>query len=166
MSILTMCAGRIIFDSTSEKIRHSTTTQAIEPQIGACAPPTINIGTKAAIVVNTPKVAGIATFLAPAITASTDLPRFSISLYALSPMIMASSTTMPSTRIKPNKLIMLIETLNIGSGNIAMAPRKHTGIPTITQKAIRNSRNKVRASNTKNAPINRLVLIKSKRPCR
>ena len=37
---------------------------------------------------------------------------------------------------------------------------------TITQNAMRNSRTSVNANSTKNAPISKLLLIKSSRPCR
>ena len=48
---------------------------------------------------------------------------------------MASSTTIPKTRINPNRLNILIETSICDAGINISVPRKQTGKPTITQKA-------------------------------
>ena len=64
------CAGRINLDSIKEKIKHKITTIPMVFQMTLVGPLTINMGEKAAIVVNTPKVAGIATLLTPRITDS------------------------------------------------------------------------------------------------
>ena len=53
--------GKISLDSISENSRQRTTTTAMDSKNGATAPPTNIIGAKAAMVVNTPIVEGIAT---------------------------------------------------------------------------------------------------------
>ncbi len=55
------------------------TTNPMVFQITPNGPETINMGEKAAIVVSTPKVAGMATFLTPAMTLSVLCPLASIS---------------------------------------------------------------------------------------
>ena len=55
------------------------TTKPMVFQITPKGPETISIGENAAIVVNTPNVAGIATFLTPTITFSVLWPFLSIS---------------------------------------------------------------------------------------
>ncbi len=61
-------------DSTSEKARQRITIMPMDFQMIPMGPGTINMGIKAAIVVNTPKVAGMATFLAPRITLVIEWP--------------------------------------------------------------------------------------------
>ena len=138
----------------SEKIRHTITTIPMVFQIIPNGPDTISMGENAAMVVNTPNVAGIATFLTPAITFSALWPFLSISEYADSPMIMASSTTIPSTRINANRLSMLIDTPTISSGITNKVPRKQTGKPTMTQNASLIFKNKESTKKTRSAPKN------------
>ena len=67
-------AGRTHFDSTSENARQSTTTM---PQASGKAPNTPctnSVGVKAAMVVSTPKVAGVATRYTPFTTLVTLWP--------------------------------------------------------------------------------------------
>ena len=58
------------FDSISEKIRQRITTTAMASWKPATTPPINNMGAKAAMVVKTPMVEGMATFFAPSITSS------------------------------------------------------------------------------------------------
>ena len=58
-----------------------------------------------------------------------------------SPVTIASSTTMPSTMMKPNRLIMLIVTPV--NGISISAPRKLAGMPINTQSATAGLRNMV-----------------------
>ena len=69
---------------------------------------------------------------------------------------MASSTTIPSTKIKPNKLIMFKVTPN--TGIIIKAPIKEMGMPINTQKAMDGLRNKVNKASTNMPPCKALVV--------
>ena len=66
------CAGKINLDSIKENIKQTITTPPMVFQITPKVPDTIIIGEKAAIVVNTPNVAGIATRFTPLIILSTE----------------------------------------------------------------------------------------------
>ena len=74
-----------------------------------------------------------------------------------SPTMMASSTTMPSTRTKPNSDSTLIETSTPGIS--ARAPRNEIGIPRLTQNARRSSRNSASTRNTSANPATPLRSI-------
>ena len=63
---------------------------------------------------------------------------------------MASSTTIPSTKIKPNKLITLSVIPKIGI--IKNAPINDTGMPINTQNAMAGRKNKVSSARTKIPP--------------
>ena len=67
-----------------------------------------------------------------------------------SPVTMASSTTMPSTRMKANRLMMLMVTPSQGSR--ASAPAKVMGMPTHTQTATEKRRNRASSTNTSRPP--------------
>ena len=162
----TKCAGRISLDSINEKTRQTITTIPMVFQMIPNGPDTISIGENAAIVVNTPKVAGIATFLTPAITLSVLWPFLSISEYADSPIIMASSTTIPSTRMNANRLNMLMDTPTISNGMTSNVPKKHTGSPTITQNANLILRNNESTKKTNSAPKNMFSSIILRRSAR
>ena len=95
------------FDSIIENSRQRITTEPIAKGIGPKLPCTVRNGTNAATVVSTPKVAGIATRLAPRMTLSRLSPSRSVAVCTLSPIMIASSTTIPSTRIKPKILNFL-----------------------------------------------------------
>ena len=79
-------------------------------------------------------------------------------------MMMASSTTIPSTRMNANRLIMLMVTSVTGS--TAKAPRKATAMPRITQPAILRCRNRPRMMSTSTAPSAMFLSIMSSRPSR
>ena len=101
--------GKINFDSINEKARHKITIMPMDFQIIPIGPETKIMGTNAAMVVNTPKVAGMATRLTPRITLSICCPFLSHSSWALSPITMASSTTKPIASTKANNVKRFIE---------------------------------------------------------
>ena len=73
--------------------------------------------------------------------------------------MIASSTTMPNTRMKPNRLIELMVTSTPGIGNIMNAPKNATGKPMITHVAIFMCRKMLRIANTITAPIFRIKSV-------
>ena len=68
-----------------------------------------------------------------------------------SPTMMASSTTIPSTRMNANSEMTFTETSSPGIR--AIAPRNEIGIPRLTQKARRSSRNSVSTTKTRMNPV-------------
>ena len=162
--MLARCAGRISFDSMIENNRHRTTTEPMAAGNAPNPPGTVSKGIKVTTVVNTPKVAGMATRLAPRITLSSVWPSRSLAVCTLSPMMMASSTTIPSTRMNPKRLSKLREPST--KGKRANAPRNAIGIPSITQKANCNLRNMPSITSTNTIPIvmlETMMLIDSER---
>ena len=84
--------------------------------------------------------------------------------WMFSPIRMASSTTIPSTTMKANSEIMLIDTSSDGiSQNV---PRNEIGMPRLTQKAKRKRRNNASTMNTRQNPVTPFRIIKSRRPAR
>ena len=79
-------------------------------------------------------------------------------------MMIASSTTIPSTMMNPNRLIVLIVTGH--SGISQSAPRKVIGSPTMTQNATFMRRKSDSMMNTRMAPEMMLSCIISRRPPR
>ena len=131
--MLARWAGRMSFDSMIEKSRQRITTIPIASGMAPNVPGTSSSGMNVTTVVKTPKVAGVATRFAPIITLSMPGPSLSVVLCTLSPMIIASSTTIPKTSINPNRLMRLIDPP--ASGSSAKAPRNAIGMPSITQNA-------------------------------
>ena len=145
-----MCAGRMSLDSTSENNSTGITINGICANKGPRSPPIINKGMKAATVVKTPKVTGTAISCVPLIAASVALS-LSLSFEKIfSPVTMASSTTIPSTRIKANRLTRLKVTPSTGIS--ANAPRKLMGIPMDTHTATEKRRNSVSSRKIKIPP--------------
>ncbi len=68
-----------------------------------------------------------------------------------SPTTIASSTTIPSERIKAKSETIFNETSNTGISQ--KAPRKDIGMPIVVQKARRISRKSVRQINTRARPM-------------
>ena len=68
-----------------------------------------------------------------------------------SPTTIASSTTMPSTMINANSVIMLTDTPSVGIS--ISAPMNEIGMPIVTQKATRSSRNRPRQIMTSARPM-------------
>ena len=81
-------------------------------------------------------------------------------------MMMASSTTTPSTRMNANKLMMFTVMLMNGAGINMNAPRNATPMPTTTQTAIFRCRNTPRIMSTRIAPNPMFFSIMVKRPSR
>ena len=120
-------------------------------------------GKNAAKVVSTANVTGMAISLAPWIAASSmDIPS-RCSLYAFSPITIASSTTIPKVMISANRVIILIDTS--AAGRNTMDPKKASGIPNVTQKASRISRNSPRIKKTRMNPHRALFKSRSIRCC-
>ena len=113
-------------------------------------PGTNIIGMNAATVVRTAKVTGLAISLAPSMAPRSPSPCSSWWRWMFSTMI-ASSTTIPSTRVKANSEMTLADTSS--DGIIAMAPRNEIGMPRLTQKASRSSRNSVSTMKTSTNPL-------------
>ena len=122
-------------------------------------PDTNSIGVNAAIVVSTPKITGTMTSYVPRIAALVPLPVRVCVLWMFSPTTIASSTTMPSTRMNANSDIMLIETSNTGIS--AIEPRKDTGMPSVTHSASRRRRNSASTTNTIAKPVIALLASRS-----
>ena len=77
---------------------------------------------------------------------------------------MPSSTSIPSTRIKPNTDMTLMETGRPSALIASRAPSMEKGTPSITQNASDRSRNSARVISTSNAPCTALVSRSSIRP--
>jgi len=103
------------------------------------APGIKNIGEKAMSVVSTVTSTGPATSLKPSTAASTGFLPSSRCRLIFSAIMMASSTSIPKTRIIAESVITSSATSNKGSK--ATAPKRLTGIPMATQKAVRKFRN-------------------------
>ena len=80
------------------------------------------------------------------------------------PTTMASSTTIPSTRMNANSEIRLIVILN--NGITKNVPRKETGIPILTHIAREGLRNSVRITSTSANPTIPLLISILRRPSR
>ena len=114
-------------------------------------PGTNSSGENAATVVSTAKVTGVEISCAPLMAASRRLGFRCWWRWMFSPMMMASSTTMPSTMMKANVETTLAVTSRLGISMIM--PRKEMGIPRLTQNARRSSRNSASITNTSAKPM-------------
>ena len=113
-------------------------------------PPAISRGRNAATVVSTPKMTGTATSQVPSTAAWTGgLPSCSWAC-TRSPTTMASSTRMPSTRMKDITVIVLMDTSK--KGKSAIVPSMAIGMPTATHMASRNRRKRARTASTSTRP--------------
>ena len=81
-------------------------------------------------------------------------------------MMMASSTTTPSTRMNANKLRMFTVMSMPGTGSIMNAPRNATTMPNTTHAAIFRCRNTPRMMSTRIAPSAMFFSIMVRRPSR
>ena len=126
------------------------TTKGIAWMIEPMTSEMISSGTNAAIVVSDEENTGAAMRRAPVSAASAgDMPPRA-RVAACSPTTMASSTTMPSAMIRPNRLIMLIDwPLTSMTPSVAS---NETGMPTTTQKATRPLRKMNRMAMTRISP--------------
>ena len=117
----------------SDHIKTDITTSGKMRHIPPISPSTESIGENVTIVVKTAKNTGVATCNAPFTAASTgSIPR-SLKSAIFSPTTIASSTTIPKTKIKVNNDNMLIDMSN--GPNNQKPPIKEIGIPKETQKA-------------------------------
>ena len=96
------------------------------------------IGMNAMTVVSTPKVIGTAMRRVPSMAASIGDSPCLRRVSTCSLVTMASSTTMPSTKMKPNNVDRLIAIS--ADGIRANAPKKETGKPTTIQNTDSNRR--------------------------
>jgi hypothetical protein len=142
------------WDSMSEKIRQSPTTFAMAPKKSRMKPGESAIGTKAQIVVSTPKITGTETSWVPMIAARRGASARSWCVWTFSPTTIASSTRSPSTRMKAKRVSTSIERPTLGKA--ARAPRKEIGIPIATHRARRSRRKSARIVNTRTKPVSPL----------
>ena len=114
------------------------------------SPSTDSIGAKVTIVVKTAKNTGVATCIAPFTAASSGSIPLSLNNAIFSPTTIASSTTIPKTRIKVKSDNMLMERLN--GANNQKPPIKEIGIPRETQNANFGLRKSAKTKITKKRP--------------
>ena len=69
---------------------------------------------------------------------------------------------MPNVMMNANSEIMLIDTSVTGKNS--SEPQNEIGMPSVTQKARRPSRNRPRVSSTRMRPIRALLIRRSRRP--
>ena len=113
------------------------------------------------MVVRTAKMTGRPTSIAPSTAAFKGGKPSSCLRNIFSPMMMASSTTIPRTIMKAKREIMLMETSKLGK--IASPVKKDIGIPSVTQKANRTLRNNPRRTITSVRPMARFLNRSSRR---
>jgi len=146
------CAGRISSDSISEKASTAITTTAAGIMNRPIMPSTVKSGAKAVTVVRTAKRTGQPTSSTPRVAAACGPSPRSRRAKTLSPTTMASSTTMPSERMKAKSEIMLRVTPNQGSTQ--KPPKKLIRMPSETQKASRSCMLRASTRKTRPRPIN------------
>jgi len=93
-------AGRMLTDSNNEKSRQGMTMSGMTRKILPIMPGIYISGKKATTVVNTANTTGVAISWAPSIEPRNRSPCRSWWLWMFSPTMIASSTMIPSTRIK------------------------------------------------------------------
>ena len=144
------CAGRMTRDSTSENRRHGITMTGMTLKIFPIEPGTKSIGMNAATVVKTANTMGVDISQAPSMAPRNPCPWCCWCVWMFSPTTMASSTTIPNTRMKAKMDKTLMETSNVGINQIA--PRNEIGIPRLVQNANRRSRNRASEIKTSTKP--------------
>ena len=131
-------------------IRTTIVTTGMIRQIFPRAPSTRIIGENVTMVVRTANITGVATWYVP-LNAASDLPSpRCLNMKIFSPTIIASSTTIPKTKIKVNREIMLMDTSN--NGNNQKPPMNDIGIPSDIQPANFGFRNNANTKITKDNP--------------
>ena len=120
-------------------------------------------GAKAAMVVNTPTVTGLNTPRTPRRVEALPWPPASCSEMMFSPTTTASSTTSPSTMMRPNSEIILMLTSK-GAKNMT-APRNEIGTPIATHVAKRRSNIMAKNKNTRAKPSMPLRISSPSRCC-
>ena len=154
--------GRIVRASTKEKINANIATVGIIERKIPSAPSANNIGNNEAIFVNTVAITGHATSCAPIIAALAGSIPFWIYLFMFSTTIIASSTTIPSTIIRPN-MVITFKVFPVYCININ-APKKATGKPSAARKADLKSKNKANTISTAAIPKSPVFTIESNLP--
>ena len=140
----------MVNDSISEKISTTIVTTGMILHTFPKAPSTNIIGEKVTIVVKTANITGFATWYAPSNAASGPLSPLFLNICMFSPTTIASSTTIPSTRMKVNSEIILMETSKIGRSQ--NPPINEIGMPNETQPASFGLRNKASTTSTNDKP--------------
>ncbi len=143
-------AGSTKSDSSNEIASTEITTMGMFRKNFPEMPGTKSSGAKKTQVVMMEKQTGIATDLAPTTAAFSLETPSDRSWWIDSPTTIASSTTMPSVTMNAKSEIMLMETST--AGRKSSEPMKLIGIPSITQKAKRASRNKPSTRRTRIRP--------------
>ena len=123
----------------------------------------IRIGPKAATLVRIVARTGLPTWRTPSIAASRGEQPSSIRRKTFSPTTMASSTTMPSTTMKANIVIMFMVTP--AELAISRPPRKATGMPSAVTSATRRLRKSTREISTRRPPTRPESRMTSRRFC-
>ena len=137
------------------------TTSGMMPNTSPRKPGRNSSGMKATMLDRIENASGTAISRAPRMAASRMLAPRSRCEWMFSPTMMASSTTMPSAMMKANIEIMLMDTPT--SGRNSIAPRKAVGMPSVTQKARRASRNSPSSTSTSTSPIQAFLSSSSRR---
>ena len=137
--------------SISDHTKTEITTKGKIRHMPPMSPSTASIGENVTIVVRTAKNTGVATCIAPLTAASTEFIPRSLNNAIFSPTTIASSTTIPSTKMKVNNDNILIERSR--GPNNQKPPMKEIGIPRETQNANLGFKNNAR------------TIITSIRPC-
>ena len=115
-----------------------------------CVPGTKNMGAKETIVVSTPNTTGTHTSLVPSMAPVTPCLSLACLLSMFSATTIASSTTMPSTKMNARSEIMLIVTSKAGIS--AKAPMNETGMPIATHNASLRRMNRAKTTKTSKRP--------------
>ena len=126
------------------------TTHPMGAKKPAMRPSTMISGRNAAMVVRTPKMTGTETSQVPSTAAvSGDFPSCSWP-NTRSPTTMASSTTIPRTKMKA--ITVIVDMVISVKGSTARVPSRATGMPMATHMATRNFRNSANITNTRIRP--------------
>jgi hypothetical protein len=151
------CDGRMNNDSSSENSRQLITMIGTTRVMRPMGPGRKASGANAATVVSTPNVTGTTMVWAPRIAPNSFLPIFDCWVWVFSPTTMASSTTIPSTTMKPSRETKLTDIPRWGI--TATAPRKEMGMPRLTHMARRSRRNSARMRTTRRKPPRALRIM-------
>ena len=136
--------------SINDHIRTEMTTKGKIRQILPISPSTASIGEKVTIVVKTAKNTGVATCIAPFTAASTEFIPRSLNRAIFSPTTIASSTTIPKTRMNVNSDNIFMDKSN--GPNSQNPPMNEIGIPSETQKANFGFKNNANTKITRMSP--------------
>ena len=136
--------------SISDQTKTEITTNGKIRHMPPISPSTASIGEKVTIVVKTAKNTGVATCIAPLTAASTEFIPRSLNSAIFSPTTIASSTTIPKTRINVNNDNILMDRSK--GPNNQKPPMNEIGIPRETQKASLGFKNNAKTMITSMSP--------------